>query len=89
MENKKYNILYKDNSIELIDKETTIGKIEFNKINKDTYLIIKTEVNENYQGQGLAKLLVETAYNFLTKNNYKIEYECSYAKNWAIKNNKI
>ena len=47
---------------------------------QDSWNIIHTEVNKSYQGQGIARKLVESIIENAEKNNKKVIAECSYAK---------
>lgn len=51
--------------------------------------IYHTYVDGDLRGQGIASELVKRAFEYLEKSNYKIKCSCSYAKKWAIKNEKI
>lgn len=42
--------------------------------------IVHTEVSKDYQGQGIAKRLVEDVIDNANKNGKKIKADCSYAK---------
>jgi len=64
------SIAYDDNNI--------VGKCEF--LNKeDTWNIIHTEVDKLYQGQGIARKLVEIIIEEAKKNKKKLVADCSYA----------
>lgn len=72
-------IVYKLDNIE-------IGYILFSNALDNTIIIDKVFVNEKSRGKGVASKMLEFAYNYFTKKNIKIIYECSYSKKW--KNNK-
>lgn len=74
-------IEYKEenNKIVAYDNNEIIGHCEYKNIN-DTWNIIHTKVNSNYQGQGIAKKLVEQVITKANKNNIKVTADCSYAK---------
>ena len=59
--------------------KSEIGICEYVE-NKDTWNIIHTIVNNDYQGQGIAKRLVECVIDNAKKNGKKVIAECSYAK---------
>ena len=61
------------------DKDIQIGECDFLELN-DTWNIIHTEVNNLYQGQGIARKLVENIIENAKKYNKKIIADCSYAK---------
>lgn len=61
------------------DNDIKIGECDF--IESEQYWnIIHTEVNKKYQGQGIARRLVEEVINNAKKCNKKIIAECSYAR---------
>lgn len=61
------------------DNNMKIGECEF--IEQEEYWnIIHTEVNNLYQGQGIARRLVESIIANAKKANKNIIAECSYAK---------
>lgn len=68
---KKRAVAYDDN------KE--IGECDFIEEN-DVWNIIHTGVNSKYQGQGIARKLVECLIKNAKENNKKIIAECSYAR---------
>lgn len=70
-EEKKQSISY--------DKNVKIGECCYVEA-EDCWNIIHTEVNNSYQGQGIAKRLVETIIENAKKQNKKIIADCSYAK---------
>jgi len=61
------------------DNDIKIGECYF--IEKEgCWNIIHTEVNNSYQGKGIARRLVENIIENARKNNKNIIAECSYAK---------
>lgn len=61
------------------DNEIEIGVCEF-KESGDTWNIIHTVVDSKYQGQGIAKMLVQSIIENSKKCNKNLIAECSYAK---------
>ena len=61
------------------DLNKQIGECDFEETN-DTWNITHTEVDSTYQGQGIAKKLVENVIQNAQKLNKKLEATCSYAK---------
>lgn len=61
------------------DNKKQIGECDF-KETKDVWNITHTEVDSNYQGQGIARRLVENVIENSKKYNKCIEATCSYAK---------
>ena len=87
---KLLNIPYKNIMIEIrFDKEKNravaydntiqVGECDFLET-EDYWNITHTEVNGNYQGQGIARKLVECIIENAKKENRKLIAECSYAK---------
>ena len=70
-ENKNKTIAY--------DNKKQIGECDFEETN-DVWNIIHTEVDSNYQGQGIARRLVENVIENSKKYNKNIKATCSYAK---------
>lgn len=69
----------KENQAVALDEEKVIGICEFIE-EKDTWNIIHTEVNESFQGQGIAKELVLEVIKNAKKEEKKVIADCSYAK---------
>jgi len=68
----------KNNKSIAYDENNIIGVCEY-IIQEDTWNIVHTEVNKNYQGQGIARRLVECIIEEANKNNKKLIADCSYA----------
>ena len=60
------------------DENIKIGECEFIE-NKETWNIIHTEVDNKYQGQGIARKLVERIIEEAQKYDKILIAECSYA----------
>lgn len=71
-----------------LDATTQIGECDFFET-KDCWNITHTEVNSNYQGQGIARKLVECIIENAKKEDRKLIAECSYAKKVLEKHGKI
>ena len=69
----------KENRAVAYDNEIEIGTCEFEEL-EDTWNIIHTVVDSQYQGQGIAKRLVECVIENSKRYNKKLIAECSYAK---------
>lgn len=65
------SVAYDDNKI--------VGECDFLE-KEDTWNIVHTEVDEEYQGQGIARKLVECVIENAKKVNKRIMADCSYAK---------
>ena len=61
------------------DNDIKIGECEFVE-SGETWNIIHTEVSQSYQGQGIAKRLVEDIIKNAKINNKKLIADCSYAE---------
>ena len=69
--NKNKSIAYDDNKI--------IGECDYLET-EEYWNIVHTEVNNSYQGQGIARKLVECVIENAKKCNKKLVADCSYAK---------
>ena len=61
------------------DNDLIIGECEFLE-NANDWNIVHTEVNNEYQGQGIARKLVECIIYNADKNNKTLRADCSYAR---------
>ena len=61
------------------DSNIKVGECDFEEIN-DIWNITHTEVDSAYQGQGIARKLVENVIENSRKFHKKIEATCSYSK---------
>lgn len=61
------------------DDNTQIGECDFIET-ENCWNIVHTEVDNSYQGQGIARKLVEKVIENAKENNKKVIAECSYAK---------
>ncbi len=78
--------LKSENRAVLYDGKIEIGECNFLE-NDNTWNIVHTGVDSKYQGQGLARKLVECIIENSKKYNKKLIADCSYAKK-VIENNK-
>ena len=62
-----------------IDKDVKIGECDYIET-ENCWNIIHTEVNNSYQGQGIARKLVEIIIENAEIRNKNIIADCSYAK---------
>ena len=69
------------------DNKTAIGECVFIE-NGEYWNIVHTEVNSLYQGQGIARKLVEKVIENAKINDRKIMADCSYSKK-ILKNKNI
>ena len=65
-----------------------VGECDFLET-EDYWNITHTEVNGNYQGQGIARKLVECIIENAKKEDKKLVAECSYAKKILEKYGKV
>ena len=72
-------INFEENKSVAYDDNKQVGECDF--IEKgDTWNIVHTEVSHLYQGQGIARKLVEKVIENAKLNHKKLMAECSYAK---------
>ncbi|MCM4160170.1 N-acetyltransferase [Antarcticibacterium flavum] len=62
------------------DRDKEAGKINYSISEEQKLTIEHTEVDPDYQGQGVGKKLVDEATDFARKNNMKIIPKCPYAR---------
>lgn len=72
-------IIFENNKSIAYDNEKKVGECVFVE-NNDTWNIVHTEVSNLYQGQGIARKLVECIIDNSKKANKKLIADCSYAK---------
>ena len=78
----------KENKSIAYNNNTQIGECDF--IEKEEYWnIVHTEVNNSYQGQGIARKLVESVIKNAKNYDKKIIADCSYAKKIIEKGEQI
>ena len=68
----------KNNKSVAYDEDNVVGVCEY-IAKEDTWNIVHTEVDRNYQGKGIARRLVECILEEAKKNNKKLIADCSYA----------
>lgn len=69
----------KENRAVAYDNDIEIGECVFKEL-ENIWNIIHTEVDEKYQGQGIARKLVDCVVNNAKDANKSVIAECSYAK---------
>ncbi len=67
------------------DNDMQIGECDYIET-EETWNIVHTEVSNLYQGQGIARKLVENIIENAKKYNKKLIADCSYAKKVIDKN---
>ena len=72
-------IKFEENQSVAYDENKKIGECDCIEEN-NTWNIIHTEVDNTYQGQGIAKKLVECVIENAKKHKKSITADCSYAK---------
>ena len=76
----------KDNNKSIAyDNDAKIGECDYIET-EETWNIVHTEVSNLYQGQGIARKLVENIIENAKKYNKKLIADCSYAKKVIDKN---
>lgn len=73
------NIKFEENKSIAYDDSKQIGECDFIE-KEDVWNIIHTEVDNKYQGKGVARKLVECIIENAKTQNKKIIADCSYAK---------
>ena len=71
-------VLYND------DGKQQIGYITF-KLDKSTLIILHTFVSPLFQGQGMAKILIEKVINYAKEQKFMIKPVCSYSVSYFEK----
>ncbi len=74
-----------ENRAVIYDEGIEIGECNFVE-NENTWNIVHTGVDSKYQGQGLARQLVECIIENAKKHNKNLIADCSYAKKVIEKN---
>ena len=77
--------LKNENKVIAYDDKKKIGEYEFIVMN-NIWNIVHTQVDKEYQGQKIARNLVELVVEKAKENNKEIIAECSYAKKIINKN---
>lgn len=72
-------ISFEENKSVAYDEDKQIGECDFIE-KENTWNIVHTEVDEAYQGQGIARKLVECVIENAKKCNKKLIANCSYAR---------
>ena len=72
-------INFEGNKSVAYDDNKQIGECDFIE-NENTWNIVHTEVDNAYQGQGIARKLVECVIENAKKASKRIVADCSYAK---------
>ncbi|MFC2185819.1 GNAT family N-acetyltransferase [Fulvivirgaceae bacterium LMO-SS25] len=78
--NVKHTKNGKKGSFDLYDNEHKIGEMTYVWAGEDKFIIDHTEINPNYAGEGLGKILLEEAVKFTRESKVKILPLCPYAK---------
>ena len=70
--------IFNENRAIALDNENIIGECDF-EVLEETWNIVHTEVDSNYQGQGIARKLVECVIENAKIHDKKLIADCSYA----------
>lgn len=82
--------IIEDQKIVFIKDGKTVGFIDFIFIEPNKVDLIHTFVDPKERGKGIAKELVEYAFDYFQKQNIIVECSCSYAKRiWIQKNSGV
>ena len=68
-----------ENKVLAYDSDKKVGECDFEEID-DIWNITHTEVDNRYQGQGIARELVENIMEEAKANKKEVKATCSYAK---------
>jgi len=79
------DIKFEKNKVTAYAEDIKIGECVFTE-DKGVWNIIHTEVDDSYQGRGIAKQLVECVLENAKKNENDVIADCSYAKRIIEKN---
>lgn len=71
---------YRDNRFVAYDNDKEAGEITFIKSGRYTLIIEHTGVSEEYEGMGIAKVLVKKVVDYAIENDKKIIPLCPYAR---------
>lgn len=64
-----------------IEEDNNIfAEMVYHFIDKTTFLITHTEVDETLEGKGIGRQLVNAAVDYARKNSFKIKATCPFAK---------
>ena len=89
-ENMMIKFIFEKENNRAVAYDNTIQGGECDFLETENYWnIVHTEVNNEYQGQGIARKLVECIIENAKKENKKLIAECSYAKKILEKHGKI
>ncbi|MFZ6663085.1 GNAT family N-acetyltransferase [Peijinzhouia sedimentorum] len=78
--NVKHTKNGKKGSFDLYDNEHKIGEMTYVWAGENKFIIDHTEINPNYAGEGLGKILLEEAVKFARESKVKILPLCPYTK---------
>lgn len=81
---EKYILDLKEGKIKLLVDNVEIGYVLF-KLSDNKFNILSTIIFDEFKGKGYAKKLMNYILGYTSKNNYELEYTCSYASNYFKK----
>ncbi|MDY4936637.1 MAG: GNAT family N-acetyltransferase [Candidatus Onthovivens sp.] len=81
---EKYILDLKEGKIKLLVDKVEIGYVLF-KLSDNKFIILSTIIFDEFKGRGYAKKLMNYILEYTSKNNYELEYTCSYASNYFKK----
>lgn len=81
---EKYILDLKEGKIKLLFDKVEIGYVLF-KLSDNKFNILSTIIFDEFKGKGYAKKLMNYILEYTSKNNYELEYTCSYASNYFKK----
>ena len=76
----KNEVLDKTGRFYIEKNNETIAEMDYQFPDKNTLLIVHTEVDESLEGQGIGKELVAAAVDYARKNSFSLTATCVFAK---------
>jgi len=75
-----------ENRIEAIINSDRIGLIDYKISNNNILAVYHTEVNQEYEGNGIAAEMTKQLLNYIKEKKYKIKPYCSYTRVYIERN---
>ncbi len=74
------DVVGKSGRFYVIEDNETVAEMDYELPDKNTLLIVHTEVGKSLTGKGVGKQLVSAAVNYARDNSLSIKATCSFAK---------
>ena len=62
------------------ENDETLAEMDYQFLDKNTLLIVHTEVDESFGGKGVGRQLVAAAVDYARENSLTIKATCTFAK---------